>query len=56
MKGGDTKMANIVPCDCGHGVRGETDDELVANVQKHAREVHDMDLTRKQALAMAQQE
>jgi predicted small metal-binding protein len=43
-------------CDCGHVVRGETDDELVANVQKHAREVHDMELTREQVLAMAQQE
>jgi predicted small metal-binding protein len=49
-------MANIVRCDCGYVVRGETDDELTANVQKHAREVHDMDLTRKQALAMTQQE
>ena len=30
-------MAKIMQCDCGHVVRGETDDELVANVQKHAR-------------------
>jgi predicted small metal-binding protein len=37
-------------------VRGETDDELVANVQKHAREDHDMEVTREQVLAMAQQE
>lgn len=43
-------------CDCGHVMRGETDDELVANVQKHAREVHDMELTREQILAMAQPE
>jgi predicted small metal-binding protein len=49
-------MAKIMRCDCGYVVRGETDDELVANVQKHAREVHDMDLTREQVLAMAQQE
>jgi predicted small metal-binding protein len=49
-------MAKIMRCDCGHVIRGETDDELVANVQKHAREVHDMDLTREQILAMAQQE
>jgi predicted small metal-binding protein len=49
-------MAKIMQCDCGYVVRGETDDELVANVQKHAREVHDMDLTREQVLAMAQQE
>jgi predicted small metal-binding protein len=43
-------------CDCGYVVRGETDNELVANVQKHAREVHDMDITKEQVLAMAQQE
>ena len=49
-------MAKIMQCDCGHVVRGETDDELVANVQKHAREVHDMEITREQILAMSQQE
>lgn len=49
-------MAKIMQCDCGHMVRGETDDELVANVQKHAREDHDMEVTREQVLAMAQQE
>ena len=49
-------MAKIMQCHCGHVVRGETDDELVANVQKHAREVHDMEFTREQVLAMARQE
>ena len=49
-------MAKIMQCDCGDVVRGDTDDELVANVQRHAREVHDMELTREQVLAMAQQE
>ena len=48
-------MAKVMQCDCGHVVRGESDDELVANVQKHAREVHDMEITRGQVLAMAQQ-
>jgi predicted small metal-binding protein len=51
-----TPMAKIMQCDCGHVVRGETDDELVANVQNHAREVHDMEITREQVLAMAQPE
>jgi predicted small metal-binding protein len=51
-----TPVPKIMRCDCGHVVRGETDDELVANVQKHAREVHDMEITREQVLAMAQQE
>ena len=49
-------MAKIMKCYCGQVVRGETDDELVANVQKHARKVHDMEVTREQVLAMAQQE
>ena len=49
-------MTKIMRCDCGQVVRGETDDELVANVQKHAREVHDMEITREQILAMAQPE
>ena len=49
-------MTKIMRCDCGQVVRGETDDELVANVQKHAREVHDMEITREQVLAMAQPE
>jgi predicted small metal-binding protein len=37
-------------------VRGNNDDELVADAQKHAKEVHKMDITREQALAMAQPE
>ena len=49
-------MAKIMQCDCGHVVRGETDDELVARVQKHAREVHDMEITKEQVLAMARPE
>ena len=49
-------MAKVMQCDCGYVVRGETDDELVANVQKHAREVHDMEVTREQVLAMARPE
>jgi predicted small metal-binding protein len=51
-----TPVAKIMQCDCGHVIRGETDDELVANVQRHAREVHDMEITREQVLAMAHQE
>jgi predicted small metal-binding protein len=49
-------VAKIMQCDCGYVVRGETDNELVANVQKHAREVHDMDITKEQVLAMARPE
>lgn len=49
-------MAKVINCDCGYTARGETDDELVADAQKHAREVHDMELTREQVLAMAEDE
>ncbi len=47
-------MAKSIQCDCGYVARGETDDELVADAQKHAQEVHRMELTREQVLAMAQ--
>jgi predicted small metal-binding protein len=43
-----------VSCDCGKTIRATTDDELVATVQQHARDVHDMALTREQVLAMAE--
>jgi predicted small metal-binding protein len=33
-------MAKAVDCPCGVTVRGETDDELVANVEQHVREDH----------------
>lgn len=45
-----------VACDCGKVIRERSDDALVAAVQKHAREVHDMDLSRDQVLAMAEPE
>jgi predicted small metal-binding protein len=51
-----TPVAKVMKCYCGQVVRGETDNELVANVQKHARKVHDMEVTREQVLAMSQQE
>lgn len=43
-----------VSCDCGKNIRENTDDELVAAVQRHAREVHKMELTREQVLSMSQ--
>lgn len=49
-------VAKTFTCQCGVVLRGETDDELVANTQRHAREVHNMELTREQILAMARSE
>jgi predicted small metal-binding protein len=46
-------MNKVINCPCGFIVRAETDDELVARAQAHARQVHQQELTRDQALAMA---
>lgn len=46
-------MAKVINCDCGFVVRGADDDELVVNAQDHARNVHGVDITREQALAIA---
>lgn len=46
--------AKQVSCDCGKIIREQDDDRLVAAVREHARDVHRMDLTREQILAMAE--
>lgn len=46
-------MSKIIHCPCGHVVEGRDDDELVANAQSHARDVHGMDLSSDEALSMA---
>jgi len=46
-------VAKFVQCDCGFTVRSDKDDVLVADLQKHAREHHKMNLSREQVLAMA---
>jgi predicted small metal-binding protein len=33
-------MAKIINCECGYTVRGETDDELLAEAQKHMQDAH----------------
>ena len=47
-------MAKVVNCPCGEVLKAETDDELVAQVQKHGKEVHNQEPTREEVLAMAQ--
>jgi predicted small metal-binding protein len=47
-------MAKIIVCDCGYVVKGDTDDELVAGAQAHARDVHGMEISAEQALELAQ--
>jgi predicted small metal-binding protein len=46
-------MEKVINCPCGYIVKGATDDELIAKAQQHAKQVHQMDLSREQALAMA---
>lgn len=46
----------VVKCPCGWNFSSENDDELVTEVQKHGKEVHDMAASREEVLAMAQPE
>ena len=46
-------MEKVINCPCGFVVKGATDEQLVAKAQQHAKEVHQMELSREQALAMA---
>ena len=46
-------MQKVINCPCGYVVKGGNDNELVTRAQEHARQVHQMELTREQALAMA---
>ena len=47
-------IKKMIRCDCGFVVRSDSEETLVAELQKHAREHHKMNLTREQVLAMAQ--
>ena len=47
-------MAKVVTCPCGEKSTGENDDELVKLVQEHGKTVHQQDVSRDDALAMAQ--
>lgn len=46
--------AKKVTCDCGKTMREPDDEKLIATVQKHAKDVHNMALTKEQVLAMAE--
>lgn len=47
-------MTKMIRCDCGYVAQRDSDEQLVAVAQRHAREVHAMDLTPQQVLAMAE--
>ena len=46
-------MNKRIQCPCGSVIDGRDDDDVVEKAQEHARQVHQMELTREQALAMA---
>jgi predicted small metal-binding protein len=46
-------MQKVLHCDCGFEARGEDEDELVDEVQRHALDAHGMAITRAQVLALA---
>jgi predicted small metal-binding protein len=33
-------MAKVINCECGRSIRGESEDEVVAQAQEHIRESH----------------
>jgi predicted small metal-binding protein len=43
-------VQTVLPCDCGFEARADDDDGLLDEVQRHARDVHGMELTRDDAL------
>ena len=47
-------MDKVVNCPCEENITGENDDELVRLVQEHGKAVHQQDVSRDDALAMAQ--
>ena len=47
------QAAKVIECPCGVVLRGATDEETIAHAQQHARENHEMTLTRDQAISMA---
>jgi hypothetical protein len=49
-------MTKVIQCPCGYSIREENDDSLVRSAQTHAMTAHGLELTRKQALAMAKPE
>jgi predicted small metal-binding protein len=52
--GGSERMKKRVDCDCGWSYESEVEDDLVSAVQRHAKEVHNLEgVTREQALAQA---
>ena len=46
-------MKKVIQCPCGVVIEGRDDEDVVKQAQEHAQQVHQMQLSRDQALAMA---
>lgn len=46
-------MDKVLHCDCGFEARAPHEDELIAEVRRHAREAHGMTLSEDEALLLA---
>lgn len=46
-------MQKVITCPCGFVLKGDSDDDVAAKAQAHAKQVHQMELSREQALSMA---
>jgi predicted small metal-binding protein len=46
-------MERVIECACGYVVHAKDEEGLVSQAQKHASDVHGMELTREQALEMS---
>ena len=45
-------MDKVLQCDCGFNARAEDEDGLVAEIRRHAREAHAMELSHDDALGL----
>lgn len=46
-------MRKVLRCDCGYEVFADSDEELVADVRRHALDAHGMEFTAEDALLVA---
>lgn len=46
-------MKKVIQCPCGTVIEGASDDDVVEKAQEHAKTIHNMELSREQALSMA---
>jgi len=49
-----TAVRKVVRCNCGVEIRADDEGTLIADVQQHAKEAHDLNLSEEQVLAMAE--